>query len=151
MKDKRDFDVPKGYKAVNAEVIYDGKKVIWELVEDKDCKVNKEGKEYYNTCSKCGKKIYYNSQDITCYILNHPIVPCPNCGYENNVAKYHTIKKMPFDKVLVRNEDHDIWKCDFYSHCDKDFGIHVCMTGIYEKVIHYYGNEKLLGTRNNAE
>lgn len=52
----------------------------------------------------------------------------------------------PFQKVLVRDEDYEDWKCEFFSHFDKgsDYSF-VCTSGPYTFCIPYEGNEHLIG------
>lgn len=54
----------------------------------------------------------------------------------------------PFDKVLARDSDYEIWRCDFFSHYYNDdvgypFG---CMSACYSQCIPFEGNEHLVGT-----
>lgn len=54
----------------------------------------------------------------------------------------------PFDKVLVRDEDDEKWKSQFFSHCVED-GIYIYYTmaeDCYAQCIPYAGNESLAGT-----
>lgn len=76
------------------------------------------------------------------------------------VKKFMSFGLKPFQKVLVRDSDEDIWRCDFFSHieedthralsgsvrCDKTTKRYVCVTSDYEQCIQYEGNEHLLGT-----
>lgn len=55
----------------------------------------------------------------------------------------------PFDKVLVRDSDEGLWKCDFFSHIDVDG--YYCLRSCWKQCIHYEGNEHLLGTTNKPE
>lgn len=55
----------------------------------------------------------------------------------------------PFGKVLVRNNDQQIWKAAFFSHCNtsRDSHNYVTIPGFaYNWCIPYEGNEHLLGT-----
>lgn len=56
----------------------------------------------------------------------------------------HRLK--PFDKVLVRDGDSDIWDCNIFNRIDED-GEYMCIDYEYwEQCIPYEGNEHLLGT-----
>ena len=73
------------------------------------------------------------------------------------------MKLNPFQRVLVRESDIDIWRCEFFSHIEKETheimapsGIltetkkkYVCVASDYEQCIPYEGNERLLGTDDN--
>ena len=54
----------------------------------------------------------------------------------------------PFDKVLVRDDEEDVWKADYFSHYEEDDKIapYVCVGSYYKLCIPYEGNEHLLGT-----
>lgn len=50
----------------------------------------------------------------------------------------------PFDRVLVRDADDDVWRIQFYSH---PYGeLHVCLNGVHVQCIPFAGNERLLDT-----
>lgn len=51
----------------------------------------------------------------------------------------------PLDKVLVRDEECNEWRIDFYSHLKED-NKHVTIGGIWKYCIPYEGNEYLIGT-----
>lgn len=54
----------------------------------------------------------------------------------------------PFDKVLVRDGDSDIWDCNIFNRIDED-GEYYCIDyECWEQCIPYEGNEHLLGTTN---
>lgn len=53
----------------------------------------------------------------------------------------------PFDKVLVRDDDGQEWKINFFSHYKKDVCYkYYCLKSCYNQCIPYEGNEHLLGT-----
>lgn len=54
----------------------------------------------------------------------------------------------PFDKVLVRDGDNELWQCNMFSHIE---GIYVCFCSYWQQCIPYEGNEHLLGTTNKPE
>ncbi len=55
-----------------------------------------------------------------------------------------------FERVLSRHNDYGSWRCNIFSHIDKD-GHYVCVDGFVAQCIPYKGNEKLLGTSNKPE
>ena len=55
----------------------------------------------------------------------------------------------PFDRVLVRDADCDVWRIQFYSH---PYGeLHACLNSVHVQCIPYEGNENLLGTKDEPE
>lgn len=59
--------------------------------------------------------------------------------------KKHEFK--PFDRVLVRDRDTHLWKCDFYSYKIKD--AYSCTGNLWFQCIPFEGNEHLVGTSDN--
>lgn len=59
----------------------------------------------------------------------------------------------PFDRVLVRDYDSDVWTAHLYSHRDENLAyIHRTVSGGgYHQCTPYEGNEHLLGTTENVE
>lgn len=59
----------------------------------------------------------------------------------------------PFQKVLVRDSDDDIWKADYFSNYDESDKLnpYICVGGFYRQCVAYEGSEYLLGTNNNPE
>lgn len=63
-------------------------------------------------------------------------------------------KFKPFEKVLVRVRDTDIWRCSFFSHIDSDSNStfkYATVTGDFIECIPYEGNEGLVGTRLSSK
>lgn len=65
-----------------------------------------------------------------------------------------TLKKKsqfkPFEKVLVRDEESEKWRCAFYSHFEPNGIFHHVTTGsAYKMCIPFEGNEHLVGTTKN--
>lgn len=53
----------------------------------------------------------------------------------------------PFDKVLVRDNNEQEWKINFFSHYEEDVCYkYNCLKSCYNQCIPYEGNEHLLGT-----
>ncbi len=58
----------------------------------------------------------------------------------------------PYDRVLVRESDRMVWKCDFFSHYNNaNTGVHIYRTihSSYTYCIPYEGNEHLVGTKDS--
>lgn len=65
----------------------------------------------------------------------------PKCSFE------------PFQKVLVRDDECDTWKADYFSNYEKGDKTYRynCVGSFYKSCIPYEGNQHLLGTTNNPE
>lgn len=58
----------------------------------------------------------------------------------------------PFDKVLVRDSNDDVWNINFFSFIATISKFkYQTITFAYEQCIPYEGNEHLLGTTNNPD
>lgn len=60
----------------------------------------------------------------------------------------------PYDKVLVRDEDMDSWKCDFFSHYiynNTPEYHYITISNCYKQCIPYEGNEHLVGTTDSPK
>nr|DAQ71302.1 MAG TPA: hypothetical protein [Bacteriophage sp.] len=60
----------------------------------------------------------------------------------------------PFDKVLVRDDDNDVWQIDFFEKQEEPlyFEInYVCLMSTWKQCIPYEGNEHLLGTTDSPQ
>ena len=59
----------------------------------------------------------------------------------------------PFEKVLCRDYDDDIWRANLFSHNAPglSFPYYVCGGNFYKQCIPYDGNEQLVGTTNKPE
>lgn len=64
----------------------------------------------------------------------------------NDKETKHQLK--PFDKVLVRDGDNELWQCNMFSHIE---GYYVCFSSYWHQCIPFEGNEHLLGTTNKPE
>lgn len=54
----------------------------------------------------------------------------------------------PFQKVLVRDSDDDVWKADYFSNYDESDKLnpYICVGGFYRQCVAYEGSEHLLDT-----
>ena len=68
-------------------------------------------------------------------------------------------KFKPFDKVLVRNEDNELWNIQFFGYYDESakdvapyicLGNSTCIADTFKQCIPFEGNEKLLGHYDNV-
>lgn len=57
----------------------------------------------------------------------------------------------PFDKVLVRDDDDALWRCDLFESIDEKDGTYNCIGSYRKQCIPYEGNEHLLGTTNKQQ
>ena len=58
----------------------------------------------------------------------------------------------PFDRVLVRNDDEEIWQPRLYEMYSGGTEKHYCQDGVgYLQCIPYEGNKHLVGTTNNPK
>lgn len=78
-----------------------------------------------------------------------------NGKYNPETLQVETVKVVepkcsfkPFQKVLVRDEEDEDWKADYFSHYEEDDKIapYVCVGSYYRFCIPYEGSEHLLGT-----
>lgn len=60
----------------------------------------------------------------------------------------HKCPFKPFQKVLVRDSDDDVWKADYFSNYDESDKLnpYICVGGFYRQCVAYEGSEHLLGT-----
>lgn len=69
---------------------------------------------------------------------------------ENLVKKKHEFK--PFDKVLVRDYDEELWAAAFYSHKVKGYYPYITASSMgFKQCIPFEGNEHLIGTSNSPK
>lgn len=58
----------------------------------------------------------------------------------------------PFEKVLVRDNESDLWEIEFFSQkTGKDNYPFRCLIDCFKFCIPFEGNEHLLGTRDNND
>lgn len=75
-------------------------------------------------------------------------------GYEwdGETLKKKEYQFKPFEKVLVRDNETQKWRCSLYSHFDQESIYHyTTVSGIYNMCIPFKGNEHLLGTIDNPQ
>ena len=73
--------------------------------------------------------------------------------YELVPNKFDITTLKPFDKVLIRDTDTQIWFASLFSHCNGlDFYKYKCISGCgYAQCIPYKNNEYLLGTIEDCD
>lgn len=122
--------------------------------------------DYYKISDKWGK------EDICCTLLHHKATDEERAEFIAAAEKYYGGKYNPetlqvepikvaepkcpfepFQKVLVRDSDDDVWKADYFSHYDEDESIlpYCCVGENYKVCVAYEGNEHLLGTNKSLE
>ena len=100
-----------------------------------------------------------NQYHIECFCDKHNvykngIIPVSQQDNYMLIPKFDITTLKPFDKVLVRTENHhNKWIVGFFSHKDSDSFAPFWTTADknYQQCIPYEGNEHLLGTTNNCD
>lgn len=141
------FDVIKanGYKW-NAET-----KTLEKLIEpkfkvgDKIKIVHKEDYRYIIT--QVTDTHYTIRETDEGFLYTEPITEDENWELVSNKFDITTLK--PFDKVLVRDSDKDMWCASIFSHTWKDK--YFCVGAWHNQCISYEANKELLGTTHNPE
>lgn len=106
-----------------------------EEVCDTECfvKANDEQKTLFIAAAEKHYGGKYNPETLQV----EPVKPAkPKCPFK------------PFQKVLVRDDECDVWQAGYFSHYEEDDKIasYVCVGCYYKLCIPYEGNEHLLGT-----
>ena len=65
--------------------------------------------------------------------------------------KFDITALKPFDKVLARNDNSCVWKCNWYSHYSKYPYHYICTDTGYKQCIPYEGNQHLRGTTDDCD
>ena len=147
------------------------KQKLFDAIKDNGYKWNEETKTLEKLVEpkfKVGDKIqsvisssYYTVVDIKNdqYFIKsdtekYPYqVPFSNeINYKLVPNKFDITTLKPFDEVLVRSHNSDVWECDFFSlynpECSNRFH---CIGAWYNICIPYIGNEHLRGTTNDCD
>lgn len=68
-------------------------------------------------------------------------------------AVKHKCRFEPFQKVLARDDEDDVWHADYFSHYEEDDEIspYICVGSYFRQCVPYEGNEHLLGTDKSPE
>lgn len=62
------------------------------------------------------------------------------------------IELKPFEKVLVRDSEGEIWDCEIFLRLTEGTDLkYICITGAFKYCIPYEGNEHLIGTKYEPE
>ena len=99
----------------------------------------------------CTVKLYTKANEILKAKLITFIEQHYNGKYNPDTLQVEPVKPecpfKPFDKVLVRDNNEQEWKINFFSHYKKDvYYKYYCLKSCYNQCIPYEGNEHLLGT-----
>ena len=99
--------------------------------------IDVQQKKYVKVNDNKGLYVYFHEQD------NWELLP--------NKFDINTLK--PFDKVLVRDNNEQIWTIDYFSFIDDDKRTcsFICIGHYADQCIPYEGNEHLLGTTNDCD
>lgn len=166
-----DFDlmleIPEIFKDGDIVRAYDNIVVVKNPMIDQDGELNFQQYASYN-CNE-GKLVNYNTYYVQRAvrfatsrekeIIKKAMLASGNPAYDDVLKKFFGVENIeectlnPFDKVLVRDDDNDIWKGSLFSHIEHDKEYPYFCLGLEWKYCIPY-NEKtahLLGTRDNWE
>ena len=101
-------------------------------------KIIKITNTHYTLESKPGISIY---EVLICEDENWKLVP----------NKFDISTLQPFEKVLVRNDNSCVWKCNWYSHYSQYPYHYICVDTGYKQCIPYEGNEHLRGKTSECD
>lgn len=74
-----------------------------------------------------------------------------DCEHKKILYMSIKVELKPFDRVLVRDHDNEVWRANLFSNYTSD-GSYGCVCGAYNQCIPYNEEtEKLIGTTNNVE
>ena len=99
---------------------------------------------------RVGNQYYYHYSNTEHDIEVLPIAEQDD--WELVPDKFDINNLKPFDKVLVRSDNSDIWQCDFFSSYNPNCSNRFHCIGIWSSIcIPYIGNEHLLGTTDDCD
>lgn len=101
------------------------------LYVNEKMEITMSDKEHYRYFEK-SKEIYMPTNSIF------------NIELEQPKPKFDPKTLQPFDKVLVRESDDDIWACDFFSQLFKTPGFYHCIGQDWEQCVPYNDETKHL-------
>lgn len=101
----------------------------------------------------------YNSQNHPCYPIRIVYMYKDEIDYVDHEGLHIKVPDndgpqfKPFDKVLCRDSDDDVWKVNLFSHEKQGMGhpYYVCGGSFYAQCIRFEGNEHLVGTTGKPE
>ena len=113
---------------------------------------------------KVGDKIRCKAEPVFVFTITNITEDKYECGKSfvlrfSNQDKYELVPNKfdintlkPFDKVLVRIDNSDIWECNFFSSYNPNHSNRFhCIGAWYNICIPYIGNEHLLGTTQDCD
>lgn len=115
-----------------------------------------------------GEKVQYEYCPVLCFEANGKILKAENTdGFnkwtntEISITDFLALKPedvkdapefKPFDKVLVRDDDRNEWRCDFFEGYNEEPEYSFsCIGSCWRYCIPYEGNEHLLGTNEDVK
>lgn len=115
----------------------------WGAVDIGEYSCKDENSYYFEIDGKTGWM--YTTDQVLKY-MNYEVVELP----EPKPQPEHQFK--PFDRVLVRDQVGDPWRCNLFSHKvdDKEYPFY-CINTVWNFCIPYEGNEHLVGTTDSPK
>lgn len=82
------------------------------------------------------------------FLLEEPIFQVKTT-FKKDLKMENESKLKPFDKVLVRDKNTNVWRADIFEKYEGSQ--YQCITTLWKQCIPYEGNEHLLGTTETVE
>ena len=126
-------------KVTLVEIIQESEYPIRTKADDCSPRFTREGR-YYKEYGECMLFPSKDNRDWRTFNVEQPQPKPQTQGFA------------PFQKVLVRDNEEDIWEPQIFSYYKKDANYpYVCIGSASIMCIHYEGNEALLGTADEPK
>ena len=163
LNDKTELHAVEAAYVINRLATEEEKAKLFQAIKDNGYRWNSETKSLElitptfkvrdKIKNKTSKSQYVEVTEIkdTHYILNDgtALLFTSQDEYELVCPKFNISSLKPFDRVLVRNSDNNMWCASMFSHTWE--GTYFCVGILHLQCIPYEGNEHLLGTTNSCD
>lgn len=125
---------------------YNPFKVAFKDCNDRYCAFNKDGRYYMNEHSDCSVSVFPSKEqrDWSKFV---------RFWDKPKIERFDPKTLKPFQRVLVRDTNIDVWQCEMFSHsrsCDADYPFFCCGNPYHYCIPYNSETEHLLGTTEEA-